>query len=72
MSVEGKYKIVKSIPLGPRKEDGEIKAGTDVYLVHDVWYMDGGMLDRSFQEDFTTLLKRELKNGWNYLKPTDF
>lgn len=69
---EGKYKIAKSIPLGPRKEDGELKAGLDVYYVHGVWYMDGGMLDRSFQEDFSTLLSREEQTGWNYLKPVDF
>ena len=66
---EGKYRIIKDIPVG---RDGErIKAGLDLFYLGGVFYMDGGMLDRSFQEDFSQLLHRESVNGWNYLAPID-
>jgi hypothetical protein len=69
MVQEGKYTLVKDIPLGG---DNKIKAGTSIYLTNGVFYMDGGLLDQDFQEDFKTLIMREAKNGWNYLRPDEF
>lgn len=66
MVTEGKYTLVKDIPLGG---DEKIKAGTAIYLTEGVFYMEGGLLDQSFQEDFRTLLERETKYGFNYLRP---
>ncbi len=60
---------MKDIPLGG---DNKIKAGTSIYLTNGVFYMDGGLLDQDFQEDFKTLIMREAKNGWNYLRPDEF
>ena len=66
---EGKYTLVKDIPLGG---DEKIKAGTSIYLTDGVFYMEGGLLDQDFQEDFRKLLERETRNGFNYLRPDDF
>lgn len=66
---EGKYTLVKDIPLGG---DEKIKAGTSIYLTEGVFYMEGGLLDQSFQEDFRMLLERETKYGFNYLRPDEF
>lgn len=69
MIKEGKYTLVKDIPLGG---DEKIKAGTSIYLTNGVFYMEGGLLDQDFQEDFGALLERESRNGWNYLTPDEF
>ena len=68
--MEGKYRIVKDIPVGRNGE--KISAGLDLYLSNGVFYMDGGMLDKDFQEDFRKLLTIEMKKGWNYLRPVKF
>ncbi len=68
--MEGKYRIVKDIPVGRNGE--KISAGLDLYCANGVFYMDGGMLDRDFQEDFKKLLTIEIKKGWNYLRPVEF
>ena len=69
MVQEGKYTLAKDIPLGG---SNKIKAGTSIYLTNGVFYMDGGLLDQDFQEDFKSLLLKEAKDGWNYLKPDVF
>ena len=69
MVKEGKYTLVKDIPLGG---DEKIKAGTSIYLTEGVFYMEGGLLDQGFQEDFRNLLEQETKYGFNYLKPDVF
>ena len=66
---EGKYTLTKDIPLGG---DEKIKAGTSIYLTDGVFYMEGGLLDQDFQEDFARLLEREQKNGYDYLMPDDY
>ena len=69
MVKEGKYTLVKDIPLGG---DEKIKAGTSIYLTEGVFYMEGGLLDQSFQEDFRQLLECETRYGFNYLRPDEF
>ena len=69
MVKEGKYTLVKDIPLGG---DETIKAGTSIYLTEGVFYMEGGLLDQGFQEDFRNFLEQETKYGFNYLKPDVF
>ena len=69
MVKEGKYTLVKDIPLGG---DEKIKAGTSIYLTEGVFYLEGGVLDEGFQEDFKRLLERETKHGFNYLRPDVF
>ncbi len=66
---EGKYTLVKDIPLGG---DDKIKAGTSIYLTEGVFYMEGGLLDQDFQEDFRKLLENETRYGFKYLRPDDF
>lgn len=69
MVKEGKYTLAKDIPLGG---DEKIKAGTSIYLTEGVFYMEGGLLDESFQQDFRQLLEKETRNGFNYLRPDVF
>ena len=69
MVKEGKYTLVKDIPLGG---DEKIKAGTSIYLTEGVFYMEGGLLDEDYQQDFAKLLERETRYGFNYLRPEDF
>lgn len=66
---EGKYTLVKDIPLGGGEK---IKAGTSIYLTEGVFYMEGGLLDQDFQEDFRRLLEREERSGYKYLRPDTF
>ena len=60
------FKVVKEIPIVGGKS---IKEGTDIYLMHGVFYLDGGMLPKDYQEDFRMLLSREEKTGWKHLCP---
>lgn len=69
MAKDGKYTLIKDIPLGG---DDKIKAGTSIYLTEGVFYMEGGLLDQDFQEDFKRLLEREQRYGYNYLRPEAF
>lgn len=65
---EGRYVIVKAIPLGRGKE---IKVGSELVRTHNCYYLDGYLLDKDFQKDFETLLMSEIKRGWNYLRPNN-
>lgn len=60
------YEIVKAIPL---KGGSTIQAGHILNKTHGVFYLDGGMLPQSYQEDFRQLVFAEENNGWNYLVP---
>jgi len=68
MIKQGKYRIVKDIPL---KGNQPIKAGTDIYLLNNIFMMDGIMLPPSYQEDFRQLFLKESTKGWNYIQPID-
>lgn len=69
MKSSGKFYIVKDIPL---VGGGKIAKGEELYLVDDIFYLTGGMVGQEYQEDFMQLLKKEAKQGWKYLKPTEF
>lgn len=60
------YDIVRNIPL---KGGGMIAAGQQVTKTHGVFYLNGGMLPREYQEDFRGLVYAEENTGWNYLRP---
>lgn len=68
MGENKQYEIIKDIPLS---SDGsvKIKAGKLLTYTHGVFYLDGGMLPQSYQEDFKQLIYAEECNGWNYLVP---
>jgi hypothetical protein len=34
-----------------------------------VFYLDGGMLSKDYQQDFSGLVYAEEHTGWNYLRP---
>lgn len=60
------YDIVKNIPL---QGGGMIPAGKKLTRTHGVFYLDGGMLPKEYQQDFAGLVSIEEKMGWNYLAP---
>jgi hypothetical protein len=60
------YEILKDIQL---VNGSSIKSGTNVYNIHGVYYMDGGMLPKEYQSDFAKLIEYESNNGWNYIVP---
>lgn len=60
------YEILKDIPL---RNGAKIRAGQMLTKTHGVFYLDGGMLSESYQEDFRQLVYAEECNGWNYLVP---
>lgn len=60
------YEVIKDIPL---TGGSAIKKGTSIYNIHGVYYMDGGMLPESYQEDFAMLIERESVTGWKYIVP---
>lgn len=64
MKKDAKYKILKDIPL---RNGNVIKAGTDVYRTHGVYYLDSGLLPKDYQNDFDMLIDRESQRGWNYI-----
>ena len=60
------YLVVKEIPLYGGKT---IPVNTNIYRTHGVYYMDGGLLSKDFQEDFDTLIEHEENTGWKYFSP---
>lgn len=47
----------------------EVPAGTEISKTHGCIYYNGGLLSPEFQNVFKTLIEREKRQGWNYLKP---
>ena len=66
MKKDQHYSVIKPIPLGRGKE---IPVNTDIYRTHGVYYMDGMLLPRDYQEDFDSLIEQEERTKWNYLCP---
>ena len=66
MKPDNSYVVNKDIPLGDGKK---ISRGTSITRTHGVYYMEGGLLPKDFQEDFDNLITNEEQNGWNYMVP---
>lgn len=66
MKKDKRFLVIKAIPLADGKS---IPVNTSIYRTHGVYYMDGGLLPRDYQEDFDMLIDHEEKNGWKYLSP---
>jgi hypothetical protein len=66
MKPDKKYLVIKPIPLYGGKT---IPVNTVIYRTHGVYYMDGGLLPKDYQEDFENLILTEEIKGWNYLSP---
>lgn len=67
MLKNSKYVVVKAIPTNGGVN--EIKVNTEISVTHGCVYMNGGMLPRDYQTDFTRLIEYEEENGFNYLRP---
>ena len=66
MKADKRILVIKEIPINGGKN---IPINTSIYRTHGVYYMDGGLLPRDYQEDFDNLISYEEENGWNYLTP---
>lgn len=66
MKADKRFLVIKEIPINGGKN---IPINTSIYRTHGVYYMDGGLLPRDYQEDFDNLISYEEENGWNYLTP---
>lgn len=67
---DGRYLIAKDIPLD-KKGETVINKGRELYLTNGVFYLDSVLLDPAYQYDFRELMKKEVKNGWNYIVPAN-
>lgn len=67
---EGRYLVCKDIPLDPKGEK-VIPKGTELNVIHDVVYMDGGLVPPEYQADFRTLIETEEQNGYKYVHPNN-
>ena len=66
MKEDKKYEVLKAIPINGGKA---IECGSMILRTHGVYYLNGGLLPKDYQEDFDTLIEHEEQNGWNYLCP---
>ena len=66
MKPDKKYEVIKEIPLNG---GSAIKKGSVVFRTHGVYYLDGGLLPKDYQQDFDALIEKEQVTGWNYLCP---
>lgn len=66
MKPDKEYEVIKSIPINGGKA---IEKGTSITRSHGVYYMNGGMLPKDYQEDFDALIETEEVSGWNYICP---
>ena len=62
---DSKWLIVKDIPIN--RGQSSIKAGGVITVSHHVIYLDGGMLDLGYQEDFKQLILTDKKH--EYIRP---
>lgn len=67
MKEDRKFEVIKDIPI--KGGNGKISKGTLITRIHGVYYMEGGMLSRDYQEDFDDLIETESQMGWKYICP---
>lgn len=68
MKPDAMYLIVNDIYVEEQKIT--IKKGGLVTRTHGCYYLDGGLLDPYFQDQFDRLIDYETENGFKYLKKT--
>lgn len=60
-----RYLVIKEIT----DEGGKIPVGSEIDIVRDVIYLNGGMLDTYYQFYLKRFIENEEKNGFKYLRP---
>ena len=60
------YVVIKPIPLN---DGGTIPVNTNIYRTQGIYYIEGGLLSKSYQEDFDSLIEHEEQHGWKYFSP---
>lgn len=63
--MSNRYIVAKEITNG----EGKVPVGSQIDIVRDIIYLNGGMLDTFYQYYFADLIDYEEKNGFHYLRP---
>lgn len=66
MKKDAVFEILKDIPIGGGKF---IKKGSTLNRTHGVYYLEGNLLAKDYQEDFDNLIEQESLTKWNYICP---
>lgn len=66
MKKNTQYQVVKDIQI---VGGNTIKKGTSIQRTSGLYYMEGFLLPKDYQEDFDNLIGYEEVNGWNYIVP---
>lgn len=61
-----KFKVIKNV--GVQGLDQQIKKGTEITIVDEKIYCNGGMVDNMFYDIFYDLISQELSKGFHFLK----
>lgn len=61
-----RFIVVKDI--GVEGFDKQIKKGSEITIMNDTIYFNGGMVDSMFYDIFRDLIEQETKNGFHFLK----
>lgn len=61
-----RFKVIKDV--GVKGFDQQIKKGTEITVIDDKIYCNGGMVDTMFYDIFFDLVQQELRNGFHFLK----
>jgi hypothetical protein len=67
MKQDASYLIVEDIPLDSTGER-VIKKDQKLYRTHGCYYLEGGLLDPYYQDQFDRLIDYETANGFKYLE----
>jgi len=61
-----RFIVVKDV--GVEGFDKQIKKGSEITIMNDTIYFNGGMVDSMFYDIFRDLIDQETKNGFYFLK----
>ena len=53
------------------RDDGVIRAGSEVTVIHGCLYFNGGLMDPYYAQDFWDLIHYEDEHGYKVLQPYD-
>lgn len=66
MKKSTQYQVIKDIQI---IGGSTIKKGTAIQRTSGLYYLEGLLLPKEYQEDFDHLIEYEEENGWNYIVP---
>lgn len=61
-----RFIVVKDV--GIEGFDQQIKKGSEITIMNDTIYFNGGMVDRMYYDIFRDLIMQEIQEGFHFLK----